>query len=52
MWLFTLEISGAQLRSVTEIVLKSEPRLCVHRGPMRYGFSAGAEAMQYRVKIA
>ena len=41
MWLYTLEICAAQLRSVTEIAPKS-PFLHVNRGPIQYGFRAGA----------
>ena len=48
MWLFTLEISAAQLRSVTEIAPKS-PFLRVNRSPIRYGFCASAKAIQYSV---
>ena len=48
MRLFTLEISAAQLRSVTEIAPKS-PFLRVNRSPIRYGFCASAKAIQYSV---
>ena len=46
MWLSTLEISAAQLCSVTEIAPNS-PFLCVYRSPNRYGFRAGAKATWY-----
>ena len=46
MWLSTLEIGAAQLRTVTEIAPKS-PFLCVNRSPIRYGFRAGAKAVRY-----
>ena len=36
MWLFTLELGTAQLRSITEIAPKS-PFLCENRSPTRYG---------------
>ena len=39
MWLSTLEIDAAQLRSATEIAPKP-PFLCVNRSPNRYGFNA------------
>ena len=48
MWLSTLLIRAAQLRSVTEIAPKS-PFLCVNRSPIRYGFCAGAKAIRYSV---
>ena len=44
MWLFTLGLGTAQLRSVTEIAPKS-PFLCENRRPIRYGFHAGAKAI-------
>ena len=37
MWCSIFEISAVQIRSVTEIALKS-PFLCVNRSPSRYGF--------------
>ena len=40
MWRSTLEISAAQLRSVTESAPKS-PFLCVNRSPSRYDFRPG-----------
>ena len=45
MWRSTLGIGAAQLRSVTEIAPES-PFLCVKRIPIRYGFRAGAKAIQ------
>ena len=50
MWLSTLEIGAAQLRSVTEIAPKSL-LLCVNRSSIRYDFRAGAKAVQYDVNI-
>ena len=45
-----LEICAAQLRSVTQIALKS-PFLCVNRSSIRCGFRAGAKAIGYSVNI-
>ena len=45
MWRSTLGIGASQLRSVTEIAPES-PFLCVKRIPIRYGFRAGAKAIQ------
>ena len=44
-WRSTLEISAAQLLSVTEIA----PFVRVNRIPIRYGFRAGARAIRCRV---
>ena len=44
MWLSTLEIGAAQLRSVTEIAPKS-PLLCVNRSPIQYALRAGAKVI-------
>ena len=49
MWLFTLEIGAAQLRSVTEIAPKS-PFLRVN-SPILYSFRAGAKAIWHSVNI-
>ena len=43
--------SPLNLHSVTEIAPKSR-FLCVNRSPIRYGFRAGAKAIQYSVSIA
>ena len=53
MWLSTLEMGAAQLRSVTKIAPKS-PLLYVNRNPAyRVSFSsAGAKATRYRVNMA
>ena len=51
MWRSTVEISAAQLRSVTEITPKS-PFLCENRSPIRYCFFAGAKAIRHSVNIA
>ena len=50
MWLSTLEIGAAQLRSVTEIAPKS-PFLCVNRSSILYSFRAGAKATRHSVNI-
>ena len=56
-YLFTLHQSVTQnliqhvMRSVTEIPPKS-PFLCVNRGPMRYGFRAGAKPIGNSVNTA
>ena len=50
MWLSTLEIGAAQLRSVTEIAPKS-PFLRVNRSPILYSFRAGAKATRHSVNI-
>ena len=48
MWLSTLEISMGQLCSSTEITPKSLfSHVYVNRGPMQYGFRAGAKAIWY-----
>ena len=51
MWLSSLEIGAAQLRSVTEIAPKT-PFLCVNRSPIWYGFRAGTKAIRYSVYLA
>ena len=50
MWLSTLEIGAAQVRSVTEIASKS-PFLRVNRSPILYSFRAGAKATRHSVNI-
>ena len=44
MWLSTLEIGAAKLRSVTEIAPKSP--FYVNRSPIQYGFRAGDKAFR------
>ena len=51
MWLSTLEIGEAQLRSVIEIALKS-PFLCMKESCIRYGFRARAKAIWYNMNTA
>ena len=50
-WLPTLEIGAAQLRSVTR---NAPPQqfLCVNKRPIRYDFRGGAKAIRYSVNIA
>ena len=48
MWPPPLEISAAQIGSVTEIS-PPQPLLCVNRSPIRYGFRGGAKAVRYSV---
>ena len=49
-WLSTLEIDAAQLRSVTEIAPKS-PFLRLNRSPILYSFRAVAKAIRHSVNI-
>lgn len=52
MWLFTLGIGEAQLRTVTENAWP-QPFSCVNISPLRYGFfCVGARAIRYGVIIA
>ena len=48
MWLSTLKISAAQLRSVTEIA-PPQPFLYVNRSPIWYDFHGGTQAIRYSV---
>ena len=52
MWISALEVDAAQILCVIEIAPKSR-FLCVNRGPIRYGFRAGAKAtIRHSVTLA